>query len=225
MLSASVSVERGTQPDVAIRWNELLDVWEFTNDGIQFEEVGSGGGLIVSATEPDDPDEGTLWFDSTTFDTFVYYGSVWIQQNTPPSPIADLGDLTDVLVLDAEPNDVLAYNGTEWETTSLTELLNANLSTKTANYVLVIGDASRTIEMNVATANTVTIPLHSSVPFDVGTEISVLQYGVGKTQIVGSAGVTIRSGSGNYISTQYSWARLVKRATNEWYVYGELSSS
>jgi hypothetical protein len=63
------------------------------------------------------------------------------------------------------------------------------------------------------------------VAFPVGSEITVLQYGSGKTQIVPALGVTIRSTVGNYLTAQYSWCKLVKRATNEWYVYGDLSSS
>ena len=225
LLSASIQIERGTQPNVSIRWNEETDVWEFTNDGSTFEEVGSGGGLLVSATAPVDPDEGDLWFDSNTFDTFVYYGTTWVQQNTPPSEIAELGDLIDVLVTEAEPDDILAYNGTEWEATKLRDIQNANLSTKTSDYVLILTDKSKTIEMSASVANTVTIPLNSSVAFPVGTEINVVQYGAGKTQIIGSGGVTIRSAIGTYLRAQYSVATLIKRATNEWILYGDISSS
>lgn len=225
LLSASIAIERGTQPNVSIRWNEETDVWEFTNDGSTFEEIGSGGGLLVSATAPLNPEEGDLWFDSTTFDTFVYYGTTWVQQNTPPSEIAELGDLVDVLVTAAEPDHVLAYNGTEWETTSLNDLLNANLVAKTSNYTLILADRSKTIEMSASVANTLTIPENSSVPFEIGTEITVLQYGTGKTQIVGAGTVVLRSTPGSYLRAQYSWCKLVKRAANEWYAYGDLSSS
>jgi hypothetical protein len=37
-------VERGTSPDVSIKWNETLDKWQFTNDGSTFSDLGSGSG-------------------------------------------------------------------------------------------------------------------------------------------------------------------------------------
>lgn len=46
-----LSVERGTSPDVAIRWNESTDVWEFTNDGTTYQSIGSGGGAGIDLSE------------------------------------------------------------------------------------------------------------------------------------------------------------------------------
>lgn len=37
----SLVVERGTSPNVAIRWNETSNAWEFTNDGTIYTEIGS----------------------------------------------------------------------------------------------------------------------------------------------------------------------------------------
>ena len=42
--NAGIEVERGTSPNVDIRWNETSDKWEFTNDGTNYTEIGSGGG-------------------------------------------------------------------------------------------------------------------------------------------------------------------------------------
>jgi hypothetical protein len=38
------TVERGSDTDVSIRWNETGDAWQFTNDGTTFIDIGSGGG-------------------------------------------------------------------------------------------------------------------------------------------------------------------------------------
>lgn len=38
-----ITVERGTSPDVSIRWNEIGDAWQFTNDGVNYIDIGSGG--------------------------------------------------------------------------------------------------------------------------------------------------------------------------------------
>jgi hypothetical protein len=38
------TVERGTSPNVSLRWNETIDAWEFTNDGTTYQGIGSGSG-------------------------------------------------------------------------------------------------------------------------------------------------------------------------------------
>ena len=37
------TVERGSDRDVSIRWNEIGDAWQFTNDGVNYIDIGSGG--------------------------------------------------------------------------------------------------------------------------------------------------------------------------------------
>lgn len=41
-----LTVERGSDPDVSIRWNELGDAWQFTNDGSTYFDIptAAGGG-------------------------------------------------------------------------------------------------------------------------------------------------------------------------------------
>ena len=77
-----LEVERGTSPNVQIKWNETTDTWQFTNDGTTFIDIGSGGGgasVTVSDTAPVSPTEGDLWFESDTAKTFVYYDSFWVE--------------------------------------------------------------------------------------------------------------------------------------------------
>lgn len=96
-------------------------------------------------------------------------------------------------------------------------------NTRTGSYTLVAGDAAGAVEMNVASANTVTVPPNSSVAFPVGTVVEVFALGGGQTTIVAGAGVTIRSGGGKLkLRDQYSAASLRKRATNEWVLMGDL---
>ena len=40
--NAVIKVERGSSADVDIRWNETKGVWQFTNDGSDYQEIGSG---------------------------------------------------------------------------------------------------------------------------------------------------------------------------------------
>jgi hypothetical protein len=96
---------------------------------------------------------------------------------------------------------------------------------QTASYTLVLEDADKLVEMNVGSANNLTIPLNSSVAFPTGTQILLAQYGAGQTTIVATSGVTVRSsGAKSKLTGQYSGATLIKIAENEWYCFGDLSS-
>ena len=96
---------------------------------------------------------------------------------------------------------------------------------QTASYTLALTDADKLVEMNVATANNLTVPLNSSVAFAIGTKIDIAQYGAGQTTFVATSGVTVRSAGGALkIVGQYSAATLVKIATDEWYLIGNITT-
>jgi hypothetical protein len=96
---------------------------------------------------------------------------------------------------------------------------------QSSSYTLVLSDADKLVEMNVATANNLTVPLNSAVAFSIGTQILLAQYGVGQTTISPSGGVAIRSnGEKLKLNAQYSGATLVKIAENEWYLFGDIVS-
>jgi hypothetical protein len=95
---------------------------------------------------------------------------------------------------------------------------------QTASYTLVLSDADKLVEMNVGSANNLTVPLNSSVAFSTGTQILLAQYGAGQTTVVATSGVTIRSNGGKLkVNAQYSGATLIKIAENEWYLFGDIA--
>lgn len=97
-------------------------------------------------------------------------------------------------------------------------------NTQSASYTLALTDIGKIIEMNVSSANTLTVPLNSTVAFPIGTSIDVVQYGSGQTTLVAASGVTLRSnGSKLKLSGQYSAASLYKRGADEWITMGDLS--
>lgn len=98
------------------------------------------------------------------------------------------------------------------------------VTTKTANAILALADGDW-LEMDVASANTLTVPPNSSVAFPIGTVINVHQYGTGQTTIVAGSGVTIRTPLTLKLRVQYSTGVLVKRATDEWVLAGDLATS
>jgi hypothetical protein len=97
-------------------------------------------------------------------------------------------------------------------------------NTQTASYTLVITDVNRTVELNSASATTVTVPPNSSVAFPIGSILEVNRLGAGTVAIAPGAGVTIRSrGSLLSIGNQYGSVSLRKRATDEWVCVGDLA--
>lgn len=105
------------------------------------------------------------------------------------------------------------------------KFLESAVLLKTASYTLIISDPNNLIQMSVATANTLTVPTNATVPYNVGTLIEVMQYGIGTTTITAAAGVTIRSESGRLrTAAQYSIVRLQKIGTDEWILTGDLKT-
>ena len=135
-------------------------------------------------------------------------------------------------------NYVGSITGATWNGVAIADLYIASAATwnakqdstittnrQTASYTLALTDANKLVEMNVGSANNLTVPLNSVVSFPTGTQILLSQYGSGQTTIVATGGVTIRSSGGKLkLNTQYSGATLIKIATNEWYLFGDITA-
>ena len=105
------------------------------------------------------------------------------------------------------------------------EVHNWSLNKESASYTLLLTDAHNYVEMEVSSANVLTIPTNATVAFPIGTEIRVTQLGAGQTTITPAAGVILRSISGKDKTTgQYSVATLFKRGLNEWYLFGDITT-
>lgn len=94
---------------------------------------------------------------------------------------------------------------------------------KTANYTLVLTDSGKLIRMNLAGANTFTVPPNADVAFSIGTQILVSQLGAGQITITPGSGVTLNNAGGLKSRAQYSVATLIKTGTNTWLVSGDLT--
>jgi hypothetical protein len=93
---------------------------------------------------------------------------------------------------------------------------------QTASYTLVAGDADKIVEMNVASANNLTVP--ASV-FAAGNQILLAQYGAGQTTLVAGSGMTIRSNGGKLkLNVQYSGASLLFVSATEAYLFGDITT-
>lgn len=92
---------------------------------------------------------------------------------------------------------------------------DVNAQTGTS-YTLVLTDAGKQVTMTNASSSTLTVPPNSSVAFDTGVRIQVIQLGAGAVTLTAGAGVTINSNAGSLAMSQYQVANLVKTATNTW---------
>jgi len=165
--------------------------------GVTLRYLGLTVGIETSGTVEE------YWWESGTADGDLVAkggGAAW------GGITGTLSDQTDLqTALDAKTNKLITTNR------------------QTASYTLVLTDADKLVEMNVATANDLTIPLNSSVAFATGTQILLAQYGAGQTTIVATSGVTVRSNGGKLkLNVQYSGATLIKIDTDEWYLFGDI---
>jgi hypothetical protein len=136
--------------------------------------------------------------------------------------------------------------GLEWQDfpTSFTNLSAATLNVsgnavfhisivnKTGSYTPTVGDISddgKLLQFSSSSAHTFTIPTNANNPYPLGTQISVLQTGIGQTSIIGASGVSINctpqpTANTAKLRTQWSSATLIKRDTNAWVVIGDISA-
>jgi hypothetical protein len=173
------------------------------------------GGLVLSAS----PTLGTpavttsLTTSSTSFDLI----------NTTATTVNFAGGAT-TLGIGATSGTTTVRNAL---TVSGTTVLGpASIATQATARTLTLADQGKVIDMTNSSDAALTIPPNSSVAFPVGTQILVIRNGTGKVSFTPGAGVTLRSDSSKqFISTQYSAATLVQRATDEWYLIGNLAAS
>ncbi len=99
-------------------------------------------------------------------------------------------------------------------------------NTQSNNYTLVITDRDKIVEISNAAVRTVTVPPNSSVAFSIGSQIMIARGDTGSVQILEGTGVTIDSSNNNtFLQYQYSGATLVKKSTDGWWLFGDLSAS
>ena len=102
--------------------------------------------------------------------------------------------------------------------------LTTNAQTGTT-YTLVLTDANNTVvELSNTSAITVTVPLESSVAYPVGSQVQLLQTNTGQVTVAGASGVTVNGTPGLKLRAQWSFATLIKRASNTWVIVGDVTA-
>jgi hypothetical protein len=94
-------------------------------------------------------------------------------------------------------------------------------------YTLVLGDQDKVKTTTNGSAVTITVPLHSNAPFELGAMVYFYQEGAGTVTLVGDAtspGVTVRSRPGLVSGGQYALFFIWKQDDNVWVASGDLTT-
>ena len=134
---------------------------------------------------------------------------------------ADTGTVTSTMIADGT---IVNADISTTAAVDLGKLADIVTNAQTASYGLVLADKNKLIEMNVGSANNLTVPLNSTQAFPTGSQIHILQTGSGQTTVVATGGVTINATPGLKLRAQWSSATLIKRGTDTWVLIGDLSA-
>ncbi len=181
----------------------------------------SGGGNSGAVTLAIDT---ATTVDKTTAQTLT--------NKTLTSPVISTISNTGTLTLPTSTDTIVGRDTTDTLTNkTLTDpKINLAFDPQTGTtYTTVLNDNGQVITMDNASANTLSIPTNASVAYPVGTQINVLQIGVGQTtiQAVTSGTTTILStgatAAAPKIRARYGMATCIKAATDTWYVVGDIA--
>lgn len=194
------------------------------NDNSLRTEVVERAASGVANSAPATPAEGeiqivgTPWGGFSTDEVVIFKSGTWLA----------FAPFDGWIKRNNESGEVLAYvEGDGWNVFASGGGGGGGLTwnQQTASYTLDLTDANNGVAMNVATANTLTVPPNSSQAIPVGASILIEQEGAGLTTVAAGAGVTIRKRGGSLaLGGQYALATLVKRGTDEWILSGDIAA-
>lgn len=163
------------------------------------------------AIDPDTQNEEIVFITQNSSDSFTI-----VRGQSGTSAISHSGGATVKHVFVSE-----ALNAFE---AGLNETIPLNAQTGTT-YTLAAGDAGELVTLANASAITLTVPTNASVPFAIGTQITITRAGSGALTVVGDTGVTVNSADGFLkLRTQWSSGTLIKLNTNSWILIGDISA-
>jgi hypothetical protein len=124
---------------------------------------------------------------------------------------------------------VVMYSGTSntyyvYQSTDANDV-SFNAQTGTA-YTILMTDRNKTVTMNNASSNVLTIPANATTAFPIGSTLKVIQIGAGATTITGATGVVLNgvtAGSGALVG-RWDEVTVSKVGTDAWYVTGDVGT-
>lgn len=181
---------------------------------------GLGTGVATFLATPSSANLATAVTDETGSGALVFGTSPTIA--TPTLTLSTTTSTTNGRIAWDGTNDkiIVGDGSSAIEFAPSTALINA----QTASYTLVASDKDKMVELNVGSANTLTVPTNASVSLPVGSKIDIIQTGTGQVTITPASGVTINGTPGLKTRAQWSAVTLVKRATDTWIAFGDLTA-
>jgi hypothetical protein len=208
-----------------------------TSASVTFGQVTTTGNVVVGGNLTVSGTTTSVNTETLTIDDNI----IVLNNNVASSPSenagieVERGTSANVLVRWNETNDKweATNDGTTYGnlvttadigTVSSSMIADLVTNAQAASYTLVLSDKDKIVEMGVGSANNLTVPSNSSVAFPVGSQVNILQTGSGQTTVVAAGGVTINATPGLKIRAQWSYATLIKRATDTWVLVGDVSA-
>jgi|LauGreDrversion4_2_1035121.scaffolds.fasta_scaffold77563_3 hypothetical protein len=184
------------------------------------KEVGVGTDYAIPVSGVITSLPGAFAFENINY-LYAAGGVVFFNGDSWEYALTNADAAIGTLVNDVSTNKTYKWSGSSWVQYATQKVLDLSLSRKTDSYTLVAADNGQVVEMNKATANTLTVPQNI---FTAGQQVLVTQYGAGQTTIAAGSGVTLRSDGGKLkINTQYSSATILFISATEAYVFGNLA--
>jgi hypothetical protein len=195
---------------------EIPGAYIFVTDG----DLNSGTGWVLYVN---DPATFTVGTDSISAFQFAGTGAVTAGSNieVTGNEVAVVDSPSFVDVIDVSLAGVQFSDGVQTKAgvPSATSFVY-----KTASYTLdSLSLADSVIEVDSTSATTITIPLDSALDYPIGTSLDILQTNTGTVTIDATGGVTLNGTPGFKLRTRWSSATILKRASNSWIVYGDLT--
>lgn len=187
--------------------------------------VGFSNGGWVKQT----PREGWRIFNIADSGEYIYSGGNWVAAATTGGVSAVKDDGTTIVAGATALNFTgagvaVASGGGGQANIAVDGRVGVPAERTTTSETLALTDAGQIVRMNNAAANTLTVPPNSSVAFPTGSVVIVKQMGAGQTTLAAGAGVTLRSYNNELkLFGQYAEASLIKIATDEWAISGNLA--
>ena len=120
------------------------------------------------------------------------------------------------------PSGPIGQTGTQGPTGPIE---NITINSVNVDYILSLSDSNKMVDVASSSTVTIGVPVHSSVPFEIGTQILLVRSGSGAVGVTSYPGVTLSSAQGYLnLNYQYSAATLVKKETDTWYIFGDLKA-
>lgn len=163
------------------------------------------------AIDPDTQNEEIVFITANSSDNFTI-----VRGQSGSSAISHSGGATVKHVFVSE-----ALNAFE---SGLNETIPLNAQTGTT-YTLAASDAGDLVTLANASAITLTVPTNASVPFAIGTQITIAQSGAGQVTISPAVGVTVSAAdTATKLRVQWSAATLIKTNTDNWILIGDIKA-